>query len=106
MLAFILGKTGRHDETLQYLGMLHDRARRDGEANLAVDFAFIYLGLGNDEEALRYLEMAADARLGSIVFLKASPIWVPLHQHKRFRELLKRIGFEKGESGKTPGNGD
>jgi TolB-like protein/Flp pilus assembly protein TadD len=58
------------------------------------NIALIYLGLGETEKALDWLETAADEH--SILFLHPNsfPGWEPLHSHPRFKNLLRKMNLE------------
>ena len=55
------------------------------------DYAVIHVGFGNIDVAFEYLNKCFEEKLGSIVFLKISPIWDSLRGHKRFTALLKKL---------------
>jgi tetratricopeptide (TPR) repeat protein len=55
--------------------------------------ARIYLGLGEFETALDWLEKGLEERSFWMVFLKIDPIYDPIRSHPRFGELLKLIGL-------------
>ena len=63
----------------------------------AAELAIVYLGLGEDEEALDKLEAALAkppfTRNYYFSFLKVDPIWDPLRSDPRFQDLLRRINF-------------
>ena len=56
--------------------------------------AQIYLGLGDREQALAWLEQAVEAR-EPMYGLKTSLVWQNLRSEPKFIELLKKIGLEK-----------
>ena len=58
------------------------------------DYAVIYVGLGNIDKAFEYLDKCYEERLGSIVFLKLSPIWKPLRSDPRYAQLVKKLNLE------------
>ncbi len=58
-------------------------------------FALIHLGLGERDQALDWLERAADRRESSIIGLKVHPAVDVLRDEPRFRKLLERIGFDR-----------
>jgi hypothetical protein len=56
--------------------------------------AFTYLGLGDTAGALTALERATDAReIWGVWDPIASPIFDPVRQSPRFREIVRRIGL-------------
>lgn len=59
----------------------------------AIAFAVVHLGLGENDQALTRLEMAADERFNRLAYLRREPIWDPLRQDPRFQVLLRRINL-------------
>jgi TolB-like protein/Flp pilus assembly protein TadD len=56
-------------------------------------FATVYLGLGDNQTALDYLEAACDRKEQAVNGLKVHPLYDPLRSEPRFQQLLERIGF-------------
>ena len=61
--------------------------------------AFIHAGLGEIDQAFRWLEQAYKDRSETLVFsqswpLKYDPIWEPLRSDPRYAELLKKVGLD------------
>lgn len=55
--------------------------------------AAAYLGIGDTEKALDFLERAYDERDVRITYMGIDARWNALREHPRFRELLKKLGF-------------
>lgn len=55
--------------------------------------AILHGELGNLDEALRYLELAIDAREPCLVEIGVAPQWDPLRAHPRFQQCLARMGL-------------
>jgi len=55
--------------------------------------ARIYLGLGEFETALDWLEKGFEERSYWMVFLKNDPVYDPIRPHPRFGELLRLMGL-------------
>jgi DNA-binding winged helix-turn-helix (wHTH) protein/TolB-like protein/Flp pilus assembly protein TadD len=55
--------------------------------------AMIYVGLGQKNDALDWLERASREHDGNIVLLKVWPAWDPLRSDPRFQDLLRRMSF-------------
>jgi TolB-like protein/tetratricopeptide (TPR) repeat protein len=59
----------------------------------AFDLALIYVGLGETDQALRWLEKALYERSSWLAYCKTEPRLRPLHHESRFRELVSKIGI-------------
>jgi tetratricopeptide (TPR) repeat protein len=60
----------------------------------AYDFAIIYVGLGEADEAFKWLERACEERSFSLLMsLKAEPRLDTLRPHPSFQDLVRRVGF-------------
>ncbi len=55
--------------------------------------ALVYLGLGQHDSAMQWLERAYDAHDVHLVFPPVDPKWDPLRADHRFANLLRRCGF-------------
>jgi hypothetical protein len=53
--------------------------------------AIIYIGLGEKDQALQWLEKAYDERLWEMGMLKVAPVFDPLRSDPRFAVLLRRV---------------
>lgn len=53
--------------------------------------AWIFVGMGDRESALRWFARAVDARTWLVALAPVDPIWDPLRDDPRFVELLRRI---------------
>ncbi len=94
-IGYAYGRSGRTEDARRVLRALLARVNgRDpshAQGDLAVDLATVYLGLGDQAQALTWLERATDAHAGYMVYLAADPTFKPLHDEPRFQALLKRI---------------
>ncbi len=55
--------------------------------------AVLYVGLGEKEQALDWLEKAFEGRDGSMVFLKVDPVFNGIRSDPRFVRLIKKMGL-------------
>jgi DNA-binding winged helix-turn-helix (wHTH) protein/TolB-like protein/Flp pilus assembly protein TadD len=91
-LGYALAKSGRVAEARALLGgMSKSSAERYVSA---YNLALIYHGLGERDEALRWLERGYSQRDQRIVFLKVEPKWDGLRGDPRFQDLLRRVGLQ------------
>jgi tetratricopeptide (TPR) repeat protein len=83
----------RMEEARRLFHLLEERREREPEISLEVDFALAHLALGNQDDALDFLEKAVEGRLGMVVFFNSSLAWEALRSHPRFQELVRRVGI-------------
>jgi hypothetical protein len=57
------------------------------------EVARVYVGLGDKDQALSWLERAYDERSDHLVFVKVDPAWDSLRSEPRFVQILRRIGL-------------
>ena len=57
------------------------------------NFATVYVGFGEIEQALTWLEKGYEDQDVRLVFLKVEPRWDGLRAHPRFKSLLRSIGL-------------
>jgi serine/threonine-protein kinase len=55
--------------------------------------AWISLGLGDNETALDELEQGFEEGSSQMIYLKADPVYDPLRDHPRFKELIGRMNL-------------
>lgn len=94
-LGWAYGVAGKKDEALKILDTLKEKAKLEPVA--ALDFARVYLGLGDKDQALFWLEKTYEERSGVwiLVWARHRPFFDGLRAEPRFKELLKKIGLEK-----------
>ena len=84
---------GRADEAREMLVLLEKRQVEEPDVELSVDFALVYQGLGDYDQAFHYLDEVADRRMGAMVFLAKNIFWgKDIRRDARFDALLERIG--------------
>lgn len=59
----------------------------------ATYFSMLYAGLGDQEQALNWLEKAHEERADGLTWINVEPMFDGLRQHPRFQALVKRIGL-------------
>ena len=72
--------------------LLEAKARRHVPA---YGIALVYLGLGDKQQALHYLEQAIDEYSHWVLFLQVEPMLDSLREDSQFAALLRRVGFPK-----------
>ncbi len=91
LLALMYGLGGRKSETRKIIGELKERSRH--HYVFPSVFAYAYLGLGEKDRALTYLEQAYEEQDPALFYLKASPLLDSLLSEPRFQALLRRVNF-------------
>lgn len=91
VLGRLYAMAGREQEARALLSDL--RARRARTFIPAVPFAYIHLGLGETEEALKWLEVAYEERDVSLIWLKVLPAYDSVRSSPRFQAILDRMNF-------------
>ena len=78
-----------------------DRRAR-GERVSEVELAMVAVGMGDADAALDHLGAAVDRRDPALMTLRTSPVWDPLRDDSRFREIVQRAR-ELWRGGRGPG---
>ena len=89
--AYVHGRAGQREEARGALRKLQDLSRR--EKIQPTVFVRAYLGVGDKERALTYLEKAYAERYSEATTLKVDPMYDSLRGDRRFQELLRRVGL-------------
>ncbi len=92
-MGLVYAASGRQENARNFLKRLLDlRARRYVDALL---IGLVYVWLGEKDEAFEWLTRAYEEHAGQMVFLKIDPLLKNLHSDLRYKELLKKMGWEK-----------
>ena len=91
VLGHAYATSGRRDEAQK---MLDELGLSSGDSTpLSYYVAAVYVGLGRNEEALRWLERAYQERSNWLIYLKLDPRFDRLRSERRFVALARRIGL-------------
>ena len=90
-LAYAYARAGQHDRARR---ILHDlkaaaKVRYVSAANIAIG----YIGLGDVDAALSWLEKGYAERSQALTFLKIDVVYDRLRSDPRFADLLRRVGL-------------
>ena len=103
-----VSRSGRHDLPLATLAGVYGLAGRRGEALKLIDelkararlhyvpgslFVDAYIGLGEKNRALGWMERAYEEHVQEMVYMKAYPGWDDLRSEPRFQALVRRMNF-------------
>jgi hypothetical protein len=81
---------GRRDAVLKLIGESREGAIR-GWASGPVGIALMYLGLGDRESSLAWLETAYNVRESALPYIKVDPRCDPLRSEPRFLAILRKL---------------
>jgi len=84
---------GRRKEALRLLDELKRRQQKSYVA--AAPFVNAYLGLGDNEQALAWLERAYEEQSNMLQLIKVHPYLEPLRSDPRFVDLVHRVGLDQ-----------
>jgi serine/threonine-protein kinase len=90
-LAHVLARTGETEEAEEILRSLEERSKETHVSPIL--FAAVYTGLGQSDEAFRWLNRAVDERSSGIIYIRIDPSFRTLRSDSRFEKLAARIGL-------------
>ena len=91
-LAYSLALAGDASYARSVVDDLLERIKSDYVS--PVDLAVLFIGLGDKEKALDWVERAIDERRGWAAYLRVHPMVEPLRDEPRFNALLERMTFD------------
>jgi len=92
-LAYALGILGREAEAEELVAIIEEREKEEPDVALDLDLATAYSGLGREEETMRHVRLAADKRIGSLIFLRNWPSWAPMRQMPGVEAFMEEHGL-------------
>ncbi len=95
-LGYVYALAGQPDKAHQILDELEKHSSRHYVSSYHL--ATIYTGLGENDEALRWLEQAFDERAGLLIYLNVEPVFDNLRADSRFADLGQRIGLQQNRT--------
>ncbi len=91
-LGYALAKSGNREQAQATLADLKSLAAKRHVP--AYNFAMIYNGLGEKQEALNYLEKSFGEREVQLTFIKVDTRWDDIRVEPRFVDLMRRMNLE------------
>jgi eukaryotic-like serine/threonine-protein kinase len=89
VLGYAYGKAGRKDEALKILAEMDKLSKQKYVP--PQEFAIIYIGLGDNDNAFLWLEREYDERFAGLINLTIDPIFLNLRSDPRFASLVERL---------------
>src|SRR2546426_6502537 len=90
ILGYVAGRAGERAEAQQILTALERRP----PGNTAFAIALVHLGLGDNEQALRWLQAAYEERSEWLVVFTPAPLFDLLRSDPRLCALMRKVGIE------------
>ena len=91
LLGHGLAVSGKRDEALRMLDQLKEMAKQRYVP--AYSFTIVYVGLGEKDQALQWLEREYQDRAVELLSLKVDPLLDSLRSDPRFADLVRRMGL-------------
>jgi TolB-like protein/DNA-binding winged helix-turn-helix (wHTH) protein/Flp pilus assembly protein TadD len=88
-LGYAYAVSGQTEEAKKVMKDLQNRQNQN--PSLDADIALIYVGLGDPDQAMSWLEKGYEARFKASILLR--PAFDSLRSDARFKELLRRVGL-------------
>jgi TolB-like protein/DNA-binding winged helix-turn-helix (wHTH) protein/Tfp pilus assembly protein PilF len=93
-LAYAYATSGSKEEAMKIVKDLEDRQTQHSSTDASI--GLIYVGLGDNDQAMIWLNKAYQARFNPSILVR--PAFDPLRSDARFQNLLRRIGLPSGRS--------
>jgi tetratricopeptide (TPR) repeat protein len=90
-LGHAYARSGRRGQAMKILNELLDSSKEHDGGKF--DVALLYVGLGDRDRALEWLEKSVAERERTLGSLQVSPVFDPLRSDPRFHALLRRVGL-------------
>jgi eukaryotic-like serine/threonine-protein kinase len=90
-IGYVYGRMGRAGDARKVIADLRELSKKGYVA--PTNFAKIYIGLGDKDQAFAWLEKGYQQRDFWLTFLKGEPTFDSLRSDPRFQDLVRRIGF-------------
>lgn len=89
-LSYVYAKLGQTDRAQEFIK--NAETIDSGHSTIDLELAIVYTGLGELDKAIDSLHRAVDNRFGGLNFIN-SKFWKEIHDHPRFKEILKRMNL-------------
>jgi len=90
-LAYVYGRSGRRDEAQKEVKKLLDVNREQPMDPIVLVQA--YIGMGDNDQALAWLEKASAQHSNGLTGLKVDPMYDPVRDNPQFQNILARVGL-------------
>jgi TolB-like protein/Flp pilus assembly protein TadD len=99
LLAHDYGVSGEKDSAMKLLSRLQDISKKRYVPSLYI--ALVYVGLGEKDQAFRWLDKAYEERCEYLVYLPSEPLGDPLRSDPRYTLFIRRLGLQSVQVSST-----
>ena len=92
-LGYVYGKIGNFREAQIILDSLKECSKKEYVSPISI--ARVYIGIGEEEQAINYLEKAFEEKENRLIRLNSNPIYDPLRSNPRYKKLLEKMNLSK-----------
>lgn len=90
-LGFALGKLGRRDEAMECIAKLEQRQKENPDTLIDADLLTIWLGLGDIDKSIYYIERCVEKRMAPIIYYIQYPFFKAVREDPRYRAIASKI---------------
>ncbi|MEJ1241953.1 adenylate/guanylate cyclase domain-containing protein [Chryseolinea sp. T2] len=90
-LGFALGKLGRREEAMECVAKLEQRQIEEPGTLIDADLLTIWLGLGDVDKVIYYIEQCVEKRMAPIIYYIQYPFFKSVRDDPRYQEIADRI---------------
>lgn len=100
-LACTYAKMGRVDDARNILNQLIEKSRRQYVSGETI--ALVYIALGDNDDAIRWLNIACDEHAAGFYTFACFPDYAPLRSDARFADIIRRMKLDPGKAAPPQG---
>lgn len=90
-LGFALGKLGRRDEAMECVAKLEQRQKENPDTLIDADLLTIWLGLGDIDKSIYYIEQCVEKRMAPILYYIQYPFFKSVREDPRYPLIASKI---------------
>jgi tetratricopeptide (TPR) repeat protein len=92
---YVYARLGRTDDARKALAMLRERAQRNPQQRLHLDFMLLHFALGDTEEAEAHFHQMLALRTTESLMLPHTPAFAELREWPAFQRILEQHGLDR-----------
>ena len=91
MDGYLRARTGDRKSALKRIDELHEMSQKSYVP--AIAFALVYVGLGDKDNTLSWLNKAYEERFTRLAYIRQEAFWDPVRSDPRYTDLIRKMGF-------------